>query len=164
MCEVSAYHEAGHAVAAWTLGARLGRATIAPDWDDGPDRFAEIEVRWPRGDFSDRELCERIATTALAGPIAETIHRGETFEIALAWFGSSPEWTADWAIAWNAVASLFPDESRRIAYLQQAAEQLFAMLNRDDMWAALAAIVDHLVAHETVEGEEIEEILQQWLA
>jgi ATP-dependent Zn protease len=27
----------------------------------------------------------------------------------------------------------------------------------------LAAIVDHLLAHETLEGEQVEEIVEQWL-
>ena len=50
-----------------------------------------------------------------------------------------------------------------MAYLEQTTIQLCQTMRRDDHWAALAAIVDHLLAHETLEGEEVEEIVRQWL-
>jgi ATP-dependent Zn protease len=37
------------------------------------------------------------------------------------------------------------------------------LLSRDEHWAALAAIADHLLAHETMEGEEVEDIMREWL-
>jgi len=41
--------------------------------------------------------------------------------------------------------------------------RLYRQLDREDHWAALAAIVDNLLAHETLEGEEVEDIVRQWL-
>jgi ATP-dependent Zn protease len=58
---------------------------------------------------------------------------------------------------------LAPAERKRLAYLEQTTAQLYRLLNRDDHWAALAAIVDNLLAHETLEGEEVEDIMRQWL-
>jgi hypothetical protein len=41
--------------------------------------------------------------------------------------------------------------------------KLHRFLQQDEYWAALAAIVDNLLAHETLEGEEVEDIVRQWL-
>ena len=41
--------------------------------------------------------------------------------------------------------------------------KLYRLLQQDEYWAALAAIVDNLLAHETLEGEEVEDIVRQWL-
>jgi len=77
MDEVSAYHEAGHAFMAIYVGARVRCVTIEPDWDDGPARHADIPIEWPLDQFSARELQERSAHVALAGPVAEMIHSGQ---------------------------------------------------------------------------------------
>jgi len=58
---------------------------------------------------------------------------------------------------------LVPAERKRLAHLEQATAQLYRLLDRDDHWAALGAIVDNLLAHETLEGEEVEDIMRQWL-
>ena len=79
MSEVSAYHEAGHAFMAIYVGARVRSVTIEPDWDDGPQRFADTQVAWPLDQFTDRELHEKSVLVALAGPVAEMIHSGEAF-------------------------------------------------------------------------------------
>ena len=95
---------------------------------------------------------------ALAGPVAEMIHSGEPYHP-----GFVAEWAADWKAAWEAAAPLVPAERKRLAYLEQTTAQLYRLLDREDHWAALAAIVDNLLAHETLEGEEVEDIMQQWL-
>lgn len=158
MSEVSAYHEAGHALIAICIGARVRVVTIEPDWDDGPARHADIQVEWPLHQFTDRELCEKLIQVALAGPVAEMIHSGEPYHP-----GFVVEWSADWKAAWEAVAPLIPEERMRLAYLEQATRKLHRLLQRDEYWAALAAIVDSLLAHETLEGEEVEAIVRQWL-
>ena len=156
MDEVSAYHEAGHAFMAIYVGARVRRVTIEPDWDDGPARHADIQVEWPLDRFSERELQEKSAQ--VAGPVAEMIHSGEPYHP-----GFVAEWAADWKAAWDTLARLIPAERKRLAYLEQTAAQVHRLLHRDDHWAALAAVVDNLLAHETLEGDEVEEIVRQWL-
>ena len=95
---------------------------------------------------------------ALAGPVAEMIHSGEPYHP-----GFVAEWAADWKAAWETLAPLIPEERKRLAYLEQATRKLHRMLQQDKYWSALAAIVDNLLAHETLEGEEVEDILRQWL-
>ena len=158
MSEISAYHEAGHAFMAIYVGARVRSVTIEPDWDDGPERHADIQVEWPLEQFTRQELHEKSVLVALAGPVAEMIHTGEPHHP-----GFVAEWSADWELAWEAAASLFPPEQKRLAYLEQTAAQLYRLLDREENWSALAAIVDHLLAHETLGGEEVEDIMQQWL-
>ena len=79
---------------------------------------------------------------ALAGPVAEMIHTGDPFHP-----GFVAEWAADWQAAWASAALLAADEVKRIRYLEQVSLQLHRQLSRDDHWAALAALVDHLLAH-----------------
>ena len=58
---------------------------------------------------------------------------------------------------------MVPDPKQRLAYLEKMTAQLYRTLNRDEYWAALAAITDELLAHETLDGEQTEEIMQLWL-
>jgi len=159
MAELTAYHEAGHAFMAVCLGAQVRSVTIDPDDDDGPDRFGDTQIEWDRGRLTQRELHESLVIVALAGPVAEAIYRGEPLHP-----GYVAEWVDDWQQAWEAATPLFPDERKRLRYLEQTTAELHRELNHDGNWAALAAIVDSLLAHERLEGEEISEIVAMWLA
>ncbi len=140
------------------VGARVRSVTIEPDWDDGPERHADIQVEWPVQLFSGRTLHEKTVMVALAGPVAEMIHSGAPYHP-----GTVAEWAADWQVAWDTAAAILPVERKRLAYLEQVTVQLYRLFDREDHWAAIAAIVDHLLAHERLEGEEVEEIVRQWL-
>jgi ATP-dependent Zn protease len=159
MSEATAYHEAGHAFMAVYLGARVRSVTIEPDRDEGPDRFGDTQVEWDRRRFDDRELREKSVLVALAGPVAEAIHRREPYHP-----GFVAEWAADWEEAWQAALPLVRDEKARLLLLEQVTRKLYGLLNDDQNWAALAAIVDNLLAHERLEGDEIEGIVSTWLS
>ena len=73
------------------------------------------------------------------------------------------EWAADWRDAWEAAQPLHPSERQRLENLEPFSIQLYHRLKQDDLWAALAALADHLLAHETLESEQIEEIVGEWL-
>lgn len=158
MEEINAYHEAGHALVALLVGARVRHVSIEPHDDDGPDRFAEIQVEWPLSRFSPKELREKMVLVALAGPVAEMIHTGEPYHP-----GHVGEWAGDWQAAWTAAEAFIPHEVKRIAYLEQTTRDLYQLLNADRHWAALAAVVDNLLAYETLEGDVVEEIVQSWI-
>lgn len=158
MSELVAYHEAGHVFMAYFAGARIRSVTIEPDRDDGPERHGDTQVLWQRSRYSPPELAEKEVQVALAGPVAEMIHSGDPFHP-----GFVAEWAADWNAAWESAAALHPAEAQRLAYLEKVSLQLHRLLSRDDHWAALAAVVDNLLAHERLDEEEIQEILQAWL-
>lgn len=158
MEELSAYHEAGHAFMAVYAGARVRLVTIDPDRDDLPERYGDTQVEWQRSRFTERELAEKSVLVALAGPVAEMIYRGEPLHPGLV-----AEWAADWSEAWASASALVPEEQRRMAFVEQAAVRLYGLLDWEDHWAALAALADHLLAHETLEREQVEEILAPWM-
>lgn len=157
MSETTAYHEAGHAFVAWQLGARVLALSIDPDWDDGPRRFGDAQIAWDRDEFDEAEIQQRSLIVALAGPDAEMIHTGDRFHPALV-----TEWRQDWKVAWNLAAQVFPDQRKRMVFLEQTAMLIHERLSNDDQWAALANLVDHLLAHETLEEDQIEEVLDEW--
>lgn len=140
------------------VGARVRSVTIDPDDDDGPERFADTQVEWPLSDFSQRELSENSILVALAGPVAEMIYRGEPYHP-----GFVAEWAADWREAWQHAAFVSDSDKKRLAYLERTTVRLYQLLDQEDHWAALASIADHLLAHETLETEEVEAIVRQWM-
>lgn len=86
------------------------------------------------------------------------IYRDEPFHPGLV-----AEWVVDWNLAWEAAARLIKTDRERLAYLEQSTLRLYRLLSRDGHWAALAAIADHLLAHETLDGEDVEDIVREWL-
>lgn len=158
MSEISAYHECGHAFVALHVGARVLSMTVDPDWDDGPERFADIQIEWPSGQFTEKEYHQKNAMIALAGPVAEMIHSGEPYHPAMV-----AEWSNDWGVAWHSASQLFSAEQKRLAWLEQTSIELYRLLNRDDYWQVIATLADHLLAHETLEGDEVLEIVSPWL-
>ncbi|MDG2012474.1 MAG: hypothetical protein P8J33_03155, partial [Pirellulaceae bacterium] len=101
LSDIAAYHESGHALMAIQMGAQVRSITIQPDWDDGPERYADAQIAWPIDDFSQRELHEKMVLVALAGPVAEMLYRGEPLHP-----GFVAEWAADWKLAWEAATPL----------------------------------------------------------
>lgn len=158
MSDLIAYHEAGHALVAWLLAGEVRQVTIEPDHDDGPEREGDTQVLWSRSTLSDQEFAKLAVQVCLAGPVAEMIYTGDPFHP-----GFVAEWSADWREAWNAAIPLHANERQRMGYLEHVSIQLFHQLKQDHLWAALAALADHLLAHETLEGEQVEEILGEWL-
>jgi hypothetical protein len=95
---------------------------------------------------------------SLAGPVAEMLHTGDPWHPGLV-----PEWAGDWRDAWAAAGEFLPDERERLAYLEQRSLWLYRWLRRDEHWACLGALVDNLLAHETLEGDEVTEIYEAWM-
>jgi hypothetical protein len=157
MSELTAYHEAGHALMAVLLGGRVKQVTIDPDNDDGPKRFGDTQIRWRSG-ISERKFAEISVQVSLAGPVAEMIYSGDPYHPGLI-----PEWAADWREAWNSAALFHPDERKRMEYLEQVSIHLYHRLNDGNYWEALASLADNLLAHETLDAEQVEEVVREWL-
>ena len=158
MSELLAYHEAGHALMAVLLGGKVKQVTIEPDDDDGPDRQGDTQVLWRRSGISDEEFATIAVQVSLAGPVAEMIYSGDPYHPGLV-----AEWAADWRDAWDAATPLHPVERQRLEYLEQVSIQLYHRLKQDDLWSALASLADNLLAHETLDCEQVDEIVEDWL-
>jgi len=154
--EITAWHEAGHAFVAVYLGATVDSVSIDPDRDDGPNRFGDTVVRWKTSAVPGQELAGKSILVALAGPVAEMIHRGDPFHPA-----TVAEWSLDWQLAWQA-ASFVELSKERLRLLERLTIQLHQTLSQQHHWAAIGAIVDHLLAHEVLEGETVHEIVAAW--
>lgn len=155
--EETAYHECGHAFMAAYLGGVVRYLTIEPDRDDGPQRFGEVQVGWNRERQTPRAFCNKLVLVALAGPVAEMIYRGEPLHPGLV-----AEWISDWEAAWQAAESIVSDARQRLSFLEEAVRQLHRLLSRDEHWAAVAALADNVLAHESLEADEIQAILDAW--
>jgi len=158
MPELTAYHEAGHALVAHLLGGKVRQVTIEPDRDDGPERTGDTEVLWRRSRLSEKEFAQVAVQVCLAGPVAEMIYSGDPYHP-----GFVAEWAGDWRDAWQAAAPLHVDERKRLKYLEDVSIQLYHRLKDDSLWAALAALADHLLAHETLDAEQVADILGEWI-
>ena len=155
--EETAYHESGHVFVAYYFGGTIRHVTIDPDNDDGPSRFGDVEVEWRRAFRSAKERIFVQTQVALAGPAAEMVYIGEPLHPAFV-----REWSSDWQIATNLLRPLFSDERRLASELEQVCVGLFQMFRKDHVWASVAALADELLAHETLEHEQISEVLDFW--
>ncbi|MGC4004028.1 MAG: hypothetical protein QM811_13255 [Pirellulales bacterium] len=155
--ETLAYHEAGHAFAAYRLGGKVRSVTIEPDRDDGPARQGDTQIVWRRTRMSEREFALVTIQVCLSGPVAEMLYDDAPYHPGLV-----AEWADDWRQAWQAAALVHADERKRLAFLEDASIRLYHRTKQDDHWAALAALADNLLAHETLDAEQVADILSDW--
>ena len=155
--EITAFHEAGHVYAAIFVGAKVRSVTIDPDNDDGPKRSGDTVVVWDRRRFSRQELMEKGAWVALAGPVAEMIHLQKPFHPA-----GIAEWRHDWETAFECLGEI-SSMQQRFARLEQITVELYNTFSQDRHWAAIGAVADNLLAHETLDQEMLEEIVDPWI-
>jgi hypothetical protein len=153
-----AYHEAGHAVVAAWLGAEVVSVTLQPDDDDGPRRDGDAAIRWHHRGLSPRELCQRELMAVLAGPVAEMIHSGESWEI-----DQCPQWAADWQLARQFAAVLVPTAAHIDPLIEFTIQKLQRLAAKEAFWQTIAEVADLLEAFETIDGEQVKECLDRWL-
>ena len=151
-------HEAGHAFMAIYVGGRVRTVTIEPENDDGTPQYGNVQVELAQDRFSDREIREKCILVALAGPVAESLYRGEPLHPAFV-----PEWSHDWQAAWELAAPLVADERRRLEFLERLTPDIRQVIDAEYAWAAVSAIADHLLAFDTIENEEVTELVRHWL-
>ncbi len=153
--ELTAYHESGHAVMAFLCGGLIERVSLEPPNDDGPKRYGETLTRWQGKSDLDAAISE--IKVSLAGPISEMIYSGDHQRIS-----SVPEWAVDWQHALSRTLSVFGAE-KTPAQLALIQKELVDFFERDQIWAAVAGVADELLAHETIEHEMVQEVVQQWI-
>ncbi|MEO0415959.1 MAG: hypothetical protein AAF226_13510 [Verrucomicrobiota bacterium] len=153
----TAYHECGHALMACISGAQVDYITIEPEDGDGPERYGETKVRWPETGIPDKQIARSEIKIALAGPVVEMIF--DEVQNAPEFLA---EWAGDWATALDRADFCLPPDKPISQQLAQIGADLVIFFEREDVWAAVAAMADGLEAHGTLETYEIGEILAGW--
>jgi ATP-dependent Zn protease len=147
--EATAYHEAGHAVAAWCLGYRPATASIlAGDDSAGQVRhespFPGINFEFDGSDWT-RLKIERAIMICLAGPIAQRRHRRTSWR---RWHGA-----ADYATATELALRTYGSGEIASAFLKWL--DLRAKLLVEDHWSAIERVAIALLKHATLTNEDI---------
>lgn len=152
--ECTAYHEAGHAVAAWRLGRRFGRVTIKPDLLTlGQCRI----LKDPRFTLQDHrepafwKLVEDRIVISLAGPIAEAKFRGRPNRAA-----AEGDMQIVEKLLWNRTMDA-SQHKRCLAWLKVVAGELL-----DDCWnwAMVEVLAKNLLVRQTLSGREVVALLR----
>ncbi|MEO0444737.1 MAG: hypothetical protein AAF191_01540, partial [Verrucomicrobiota bacterium] len=81
----TAYHESGHAVQAYALGAEIESLSLEPDAEDLS--HGSITIHWHNVAFTDVQVSRSEVRIALAGPAAEMIYDGSSH---------APEFLQEW--------------------------------------------------------------------
>ncbi|MCO8125197.1 cell division protein FtsH [Stieleria sp. TO1_6] len=156
---LTAYHEAGHAVIGYVMGGQIESVGLYAEADEWlPERFGDCHVNWGRVHADSDWQIQREVLTILAGPVAEMIYRGEKLHPA-----SYPPWQHDWHWAWQRGEKLIRDPGGRAALLESVVLWLHHHMNDDLCWAAIAAVSDELLAHETLDAEQLADTLSFWI-
>lgn len=139
------------------LGGTVDHLTIEPDFEDIPTRHGATQILWDGDRFTDREIAIREIQVALAGPVAEMIYSGDQYHPELL-----AEWQQDWEMATERASRHLPPNTSLASYLSQITVNLIRTFERGEIWAAIAALADELEAHESLEQEDVEAVLEAW--
>ena len=149
--EAEAWHEAGHALIAHLLGGEVQTLTLESDEEAFEGRAT---IAWPAA--SPDEAARRSALTALGGPLAELIFRGEVDlddpQLVQAWDG-------DWQEVERCAAAVQPNPDLRTDIIQRWLHEVETTLRTPRSEEILARIADALDAHGTLDDTLFEECL-----
>ncbi len=156
--ELTAYHEAGHAVISHFEGVTVRRASVIPDAETQGHVLKKIAARFqPDIDSSScraRKYIEALIMSSLAGHIAEERRAGVSISPDGA--ASDRETAADLAAYVNGsvkAAELY------LAWLHERT------VNKVDVrWWAVEAVAQSLLAHSTLSGREVRSIIRTRMA
>ena len=153
MC--TAYHEAGHAVAACAMQRPIAEVSIIADLDS---RGRCVHRPWPsslpRGIEIEREESRRLEAeiiTCLAGDVAQARLTG---------WGDSPGAESDMEAA-LAIAFVVAKGGRgeAEAYVKQLRARTEDLLRRPRVWAAVKALAAELLRHQRVGAKQAQRII-----
>lgn len=152
--EATAYHEAGHALTAYTLRIRIVRVSIEPNEREGSLGHLQYSGKM---DTLPRELVEdrltRIVRVLMSGLVAERLFTGKDNLAGAA---------SDLAIIDSIAPHLWSEEAKANALqnLWQVTEQ---SLKQPKTWARVSRLADHLLdISPTVDGRRAMALLKSW--
>lgn len=153
----TAYHEAGHAVAAWILGLKFKQVTIHPTGRGTLGCITELNApRWFRPDLQMtpriRVMAERRILVFFAGKCAQEQYLGK---------GVRTGYESDYDAAVALAAKLCSDSDVADAYLTYCLTAAKAVIRRN--WSAVAAVAEALVEVETLSFGQVARLIASTL-
>jgi hypothetical protein len=156
----TAYHEAGHAMAAWYFEIPFGKGkhvlSIVPEGTTQGHFLSKYILRGRRLEVSttgaDRLKMERVVVVLLAGMVAQRKHRPSSVR---SWQGSS-----DFHSAVNLVSYFAASGRETEAYLKLLRIRAELTLERPGAWECVEAIATALLDRKTLCAKEVVEIVQ----
>lgn len=156
MLMATAFHEAGHAVAAWKLGVPFRAVSVIPGENYSLGRI-EGEP-WPKWFQSDRDssprvirLCKKHVVIASAGPVAQQRGTDESLEEVMAGAG------ADMEVVLRFTGYLSGSAEHQERLVIEARDKAQTLIHRQ--WVAVCAVSAVLVARDQMTMAEMVELL-----
>ncbi len=158
----TAYHEAGHMVAAWELGLSITGATIVPDPDKGHQGHVEVpkEDRVRYADWADEHesLYARLVTyfagTAASVKFTDVPLPDEAMQVALESPGSDYYNISDLILS---VAGPDPKKQQEVG---DRAQRHASFLIRA-RWGQVGAVAEALIERKTLDAAECRRVLEE---
>ncbi len=157
--QITAHHEAGHAVAAVAFGIGFKIVSVVNDGDT----LGRIVLyqKWPHlrnwfdpHDPEDRRTAERWILLALAGEFADAYHSGR---IA----GSSSEAMWDFRVAEALAERLFPHPDERRAFLKEMRCRTHRFISEPLRWRQISAVATRLGQVRELDRQQVEQIMDE---
>ena len=158
--ERTAYHEAGHVVAACLLNLEQHGATIVPEGEIAGQAYAPLmdamRYEWPEGeaDYLKRHLivlfAEMKAVERVMAPLADP--EEPNLDIS--------DLESDYGQAADVVLNVAgPSEEEQLELSRWAQEEAESLLNAN--WAAVEAVASALLEHRTLSGTQCKKIVKE---
>jgi hypothetical protein len=157
--QLSAHHEAGHAVAAVAFGIGFDRVSVV---DDG-DTLGRIvlDQKWPHlqpgfnpDDPDDRRIAENWIVLALAGEFADTYHSGRTASV-------TPGARWDFRVAEVLAERLFADAGEREAFLNEMLCRAHRFVSEPLRWRQISAVAARLDQLRELDRRQVGQIMDE---
>ena len=155
--EATAYHEAGHAVAAWRLGVgfRKQALSIVPDGDSlghakQSNPLFRVDLEFDKSDRA-RRRAEKAAQISLAGGAAQRRFSARSYRHA--------HIKSDLHEAVH-MLGYFAEGDELEAYLRLIEIRARHMFNRPFVWRCVQALAGALLARKKLSGREIKRIIE----
>ena len=154
MDEITAWHEAGHAVVAVMLGGVIDEVSVElPD----TEAAGATGVFWASASDA-RSQCINDIHVALAGPIAEMIFIGDYDYLRI-----KQEHAVDWEVVAASVQRMGMSPVAAQKFLSSVATELYERLRQDEVWSAVADVAERLELDGTIDGNTVNDLAGFWL-
>lgn len=150
----TAYHEAGHAFAAWRVGVRTKKLTIVPHADAAGthvhEPYSGIDLEYDSSPRVQRRI-ENMALVLYAGPAAQKRFNSKGFRRYHA--GS------DWSRASQLLSYVVGDSDVHAAYIKLIDLQATKLIGLPNHWPVIKGIAEALLEHHTLDRKSVHGVI-----